>query len=40
MSEAPLQRKLQIRNAALGLATVALVFYFGIIVLFFVRGHH
>jgi hypothetical protein len=34
------RRKLQIRNAALGLATVALAFYFGIIALFIVRSHH
>jgi hypothetical protein len=40
VSEAPAPRKFQIRNAALGLATVALAFYFGIIVLFLIRSHH
>jgi hypothetical protein len=33
-------RRLRIRNAALGLATVALAFYFGIIALLIFRGHH
>jgi hypothetical protein len=30
----------RIRNAALGLATVALAFYFGIIALLVFRSHH
>jgi hypothetical protein len=33
-------RKLRIRNAALGLATVALAFYFGFIALLIFRSHH
>ncbi|HEY2465553.1 MAG TPA: hypothetical protein VGI32_15945 [Steroidobacteraceae bacterium] len=33
-------RKLRIRNAALGLATLALVFYFGFIALLVLRSHH
>ncbi|HSZ07296.1 MAG TPA: hypothetical protein VK794_02085 [Steroidobacteraceae bacterium] len=33
-------RKLKIRNAALGLATVALAFYFGFIALLVFRSHH
>ncbi len=33
-------RRLRIRNAALGLATVALAFYFGIIALLVFRSHH
>jgi hypothetical protein len=33
-------RKLRIRNAALGLATLALAFYFGIIALLVFRSHH
>jgi hypothetical protein len=33
-------RKFQVRNAAIGLATVALAFYFGIIALFIIRSHH
>jgi hypothetical protein len=33
-------RKLRIRNAALGLATLALAFYFGIIALLVFRGRH
>jgi hypothetical protein len=32
--------KLRIRNAALGLTTVALAFYFGIIALLVYRSHH
>jgi hypothetical protein len=30
----------RIRNSALGLMTVALVFYFGFIALLIFRGHH
>lgn len=33
-------RRLRIRNAALGLATVALAFYLGIIALLIFRSHH
>ena len=33
-------RRLRIRNAALGLATVALAFYFGFIALLVFRSHH
>jgi hypothetical protein len=33
-------RKLRIRHAALGLATLALAFYFGIIALLVFRSHH
>jgi hypothetical protein len=33
-------RKLRVRNAALGLATLALAFYFGIIALLIFRSHH
>jgi len=33
-------RKLRIRNAALGLATVALAFYFGFMALLVFRSHH
>ena len=33
-------RKLRIRNAALGLATLALAFYFGFIALLIFRSHH
>jgi hypothetical protein len=33
-------RKLRIRNAALGLATLALAFYFGFIALLVFRSHH
>jgi hypothetical protein len=33
-------RRLRIRNAALGLATVALAFYFGIIAILIFRSHH
>jgi hypothetical protein len=33
-------RKLRIRHAALGLATLALAFYFGIIALLIFRSHH
>jgi hypothetical protein len=40
VSAAPGPRKLRIRHAALGLATVALAFYFGIIALFIIRSHH
>jgi hypothetical protein len=40
VSDAPAPRKSQIRYAALGLATVALAFYFGIIALFILRSHH
>jgi hypothetical protein len=32
--------KVRIRNAALGLTTVALAFYFGIIALLVYRSHH
>jgi hypothetical protein len=33
-------RRLRIRNAAIGLATVALAFYFGIIAILIFRSHH
>jgi hypothetical protein len=33
-------RRLRIRNAALGLATVAIAFYFGFIALLVFRSHH
>jgi hypothetical protein len=33
-------RKLRIRHAALGLATLALAFYFGFIALLVFRSHH
>ena len=33
-------RKLKVRNAALGLATVALAFYLGFIALLVFRSHH
>jgi hypothetical protein len=33
-------RRLRIRNAAIGLATVALAFYFGFIALLVFRAHH
>ena len=33
-------RKSRIRNAALGLATLALAFYFGFIALLIFRSHH
>ena len=33
-------RKLRIRHAALGLATLALAFYFGFIALLIFRSHH
>jgi hypothetical protein len=33
-------RRLRIRNAAIGLATLALAFYFGIIALLVFRSHH
>ena len=33
-------RKLRVRNAALGLATVALALYFGFIALLVFRSHH
>jgi hypothetical protein len=33
-------RKLRIKHAALGLATLALAFYFGIIALLVFRSHH
>jgi len=33
-------RRSRIRNAALGLATLALAFYFGFIALLVFRGHH
>jgi hypothetical protein len=33
-------RKLRVRNAALGLATLALAFYFGFIALLVFRSHH
>jgi hypothetical protein len=33
-------RRLRIRNAALGFATVALAFYFGFIALLVFRSHH
>jgi hypothetical protein len=33
-------RKLRIRNTALGLATLALAFYFGFIALLVFRSHH
>jgi hypothetical protein len=33
-------RRLRIRNAALGLATLALAFYFGFIALLVFRSHH
>jgi len=33
-------RKLRVRNTALGLATLALAFYFGIIALLIFRSHH
>jgi hypothetical protein len=36
----PDSRKLRIRNAALGLGTVALVFYLGFIALLVFRSHH
>jgi hypothetical protein len=36
----PDSRKLRIRNAALGLATLALAFYFGFIALLIFRSHH
>jgi hypothetical protein len=32
--------KLKVRNAALGLATLALAFYFGFIALLVFRSHH
>jgi len=40
VSAAPGRRTSRIRNAALGLATVALAFYFGIIALLVFRSHH
>jgi len=40
VSESPAPRKMRIRNAALGWATVALAFYFGIMALFVLRSHH
>ncbi|HEY2780978.1 MAG TPA: hypothetical protein VGI90_09380 [Steroidobacteraceae bacterium] len=36
----PDARKLRIRNAALGLATLAAAFYFGFIALLIFRSHH
>jgi hypothetical protein len=39
-SKAESPRKLKIRNAALGLATLALAFYFGFIALLVFRSHH
>jgi hypothetical protein len=33
-------RKLRIRNAALGLMTLALAFYIGFIALLVIRSHH
>jgi hypothetical protein len=39
MSAASPTRK-RIRNSALGLLTVALLFYFGFIALLIFRGHH
>jgi len=33
-------RRLRVRNAALGLATVALAFYFAFIALLVFRSHH
>jgi hypothetical protein len=40
VSAAPDSRKLRIRNAALGLMTVALAFYLGFIALLVFRSHH
>jgi hypothetical protein len=40
VSAAENPRRLRIRNAALGLATLALAFYFGFIALLVFRGHH
>jgi hypothetical protein len=40
VSAAPDSRKHRIRNAALGLMTVALAFYFGFIALLVFRSHH
>jgi hypothetical protein len=39
-SKAENPRKLKVRNAALGLATLALAFYFGFIALLVFRSHH
>jgi hypothetical protein len=36
----PDARKLRVRHAALGLATLALAFYFGFIALLIFRSHH
>ena len=33
-------RKMRVRHAALGLATLALAFYFGFIALLIFRSHH
>jgi hypothetical protein len=40
MSAAQQARKLRIRNAALGLAAVALALYFGFMALLVFRSHH
>jgi len=43
MAETPLKRppdRRKIRNSALGLLSVALAFYFGIIAILIYRGHH
>jgi hypothetical protein len=40
MSAARDRLKLRIRNTALGLTTVALAFYFGIMALLVYRSHH
>jgi len=39
-TEKPASAKRRIRNAALGLMSVALAFYFGIIALLIYRSHH
>jgi hypothetical protein len=40
MSTAPNPQSRRIRNLAIGLASVALAFYFGIIALLVYRSHH
>jgi hypothetical protein len=40
LSNTPDGRRLRIRNAAIGLASVALAFYFGFIALLVFRAHH
>jgi hypothetical protein len=43
VAESPVKRPLdrrRIRNGALGLLSVALAFYFGIIAIFIYRSHH